>query len=36
MYGQLTRDYEQAKALLNPQRYQRDMNYILGSYQLPQ
>src|SRR5215471_6966940 len=36
MYGQLTRDYQQAQAFLNPQRYQRDMNSILGSYQLPQ
>lgn len=36
MYGQLTRDYQQARQLLNPQRYQRDMNYILSSYQNPQ
>jgi hypothetical protein len=36
LYSQLTRDYEQAKALLNPQRYQWDMNSILSSYQLPQ
>src|SRR6516162_5729042 len=36
MYGQLTRDYQQAQALLNPQRYQRDMNSILAGYQLPQ
>jgi hypothetical protein len=36
MYGQLSRDYVTAQALLNPQRYQRDMNYILSSYQLPQ
>jgi hypothetical protein len=36
LYGQLTRDYQQAQALLNPQRYQADMNYILRSYQLPQ
>ena len=36
LYGQLTRDYEQTKALLNPQRYQRDMNSILSNYQLPQ
>jgi hypothetical protein len=36
LYGQLTRDYERAKALLNPLRYQRDMNLILSSYQLPQ
>src|SRR6516164_4175543 len=36
LYGRLTRDYVTAQALLNPQRYQRDMNYILSSYQLPQ
>jgi hypothetical protein len=36
LYGQLTRDSQQAQALLNPQRYQHDMNYILSSYQLPQ
>ena len=36
LYGRLTRDYQQTQALLNPQRYQRDMNYILSSYQLPQ
>ncbi len=35
MYGQLSRDYVSAQALLNPQRYQNDMNYILGSYRLP-
>jgi flagellar biosynthesis chaperone FliJ len=35
MYGQLSRDYLSAQSLLNPQRYQNDMNYILGSYQLP-
>jgi len=36
LYGQLSRDYVTAQALLNPQRYQRDMNSILSSYQLPQ
>src|SRR6516164_1085056 len=36
LYGQLSRDYQQAKALLNPQGYQRNMNSILSSYQLPQ
>ena len=36
LYGQLSRDYVTAQALLNPQSYQRDMNYILSSYQLPQ
>src|SRR4029077_13643997 len=36
LYGRLTRDYQQAQTLLNPQRYERDMNYILSSYQLPQ
>jgi hypothetical protein len=36
MYGQLTRDYQQAQALLNPQGYQRNMNSILSSFQLPQ
>ena len=36
MYGQLSRDYVSAQALLNPQRYQRDMNSILSNYQLPQ
>ena len=36
LYGQLTRDYQQTQALLNPQRYQRDLNSILSSYQLPQ
>jgi hypothetical protein len=35
MYGQLSRDYVSAQALLNPQRYQADMNYILSAYQLP-
>src|SRR5260370_5292630 len=35
IYGQLSRDYVSAQALLNPQRYQSDMNYILGGYQLP-
>jgi hypothetical protein len=36
MYGQLSRDYVTAQALLNPQRYRSDMNYILSAYQLPQ
>src|SRR5262249_4535003 len=36
LYGQLSRDYVTAQALLNPQRYEADMNYILRSYQLPQ
>jgi hypothetical protein len=36
LYGQLSRDYATAQALLNPRRYQADMNYILGNYQLPQ
>ena len=36
LYGRLTRDYQEAQALLNPQRYERDMNFILSSYQLPQ
>jgi hypothetical protein len=35
VYGQLSRDYVNAQALLNPQRYQNDMNYILSAYQLP-
>ena len=36
IYGQLSRDYLIAQSLLNPKRYQADMNYILSSYQLPQ
>jgi hypothetical protein len=36
IYGQLSRDYVSAQALLNPQRYRNDMNYILSAYQLPQ
>ncbi len=36
IYGQLSRDYVTAQALLNPQRYRSDMDYILSSYQLPQ
>src|SRR6516162_8360938 len=36
IYGQLSRDYVTAQALLNPQRYRNDMNYILSAYQLPQ
>ena len=36
IYGQLSRDYVTAKALLNPQRYRYDMNYILWAYRLPQ
>jgi hypothetical protein len=35
IYGQLSRDYVAVQALLNPQRYQNDMNYILSAYQLP-
>jgi hypothetical protein len=34
-YGQLSREYLTAQSLLNPQRYQNDLNYILSSYQLP-
>jgi hypothetical protein len=36
MYGELSREYVTAQALLNPQRYRNDMNYILSTYQLPQ
>src|SRR6266404_3477649 len=36
IYGQFSRDYVSAQALLNPQRYRNDMNYILSAYQLPQ
>src|ERR1700758_1740917 len=36
IYGQLSRDYISAQALLNPQRYRNDMNYILSAFQLPQ
>ena len=35
MYGQLSRDVATAEALMNPQRYQADMNSILAAYQLP-
>src|ERR1700758_1874728 len=35
MYGQLSRNIVAAQALLNPQRYQSDMNSILSAYQLP-
>lgn len=36
VYGQLSRNVAMAQALLNPSRYQSDMNSILGSYQLQQ
>jgi hypothetical protein len=36
IYGQLSRDYVSTHALLNPQRYRNDMNYILSAFQLPQ
>jgi DNA integrity scanning protein DisA with diadenylate cyclase activity len=35
MYGQLSRNVETTQALLNPQRYQSDMNFILSGYNLP-
>jgi hypothetical protein len=35
IYGQLSRNVLTAQALLNPQRYQSDMNSILSAYQLP-
>ena len=35
MYGQLSRNVATAEALMNPQRYQADMNSILSAYQLP-
>jgi hypothetical protein len=35
MYGQLSRNIVAAQTLLNPQRYQSDMNSILSAYQLP-
>ena len=35
LYGQLSRNVVTAQALLNPQRYQSDMNSILSAYQLP-
>ena len=35
MYGQLSRNVATAEALMNPQRYQADMNSILAAYQLP-
>jgi hypothetical protein len=34
-YGGLQRVYGTSQMLLNPSRYQNDMNYILGTYQLP-
>jgi hypothetical protein len=34
-YGELQRGYATTQALLNPGRYQNDMNYILGTYRLP-
>ena len=36
MYGELSQGYSQAERLLNPARYQWDMNSILASYRLPQ
>lgn len=35
VYGKLSQNVATAELLLNPQRYQYDMNAILGSYQLP-
>src|SRR5262249_7208536 len=35
IYGQLSRNQGTVQALLNPQRYQNDLNYILGAYRLP-
>ena len=35
IYGQLSQDVAKAQLLLNPSRYQYDMNSILASYQLP-
>jgi hypothetical protein len=35
MYGQLSRNVATAEVLMNPQRYQADMNSILAAYQLP-
>ena len=35
MYGQLSRNVATAETLMNPQRYQADMNSILAGYQLP-
>src|SRR5260370_23911315 len=35
MYGQLSRNVATAETLMNPQRYQADMNSILAAYQLP-
>lgn len=35
VYGKLSQNYAIVQALLNPQRYQNDLNYILGAYRLP-
>jgi len=35
IYGQLSRNQGTVQGLLNPQRYQNDLNYILGAYRLP-
>jgi flagellar biosynthesis chaperone FliJ len=35
VYGKLSQNYATVQRLLNPQRYQNDLNYILGAYQLP-
>jgi hypothetical protein len=35
MYGEATRDYQQLQSLINPRRYQTDLNYILSAYQQP-
>ena len=35
VYGRLSRNYATVQGLLNPQRYQNDLNYILGAYKLP-
>src|ERR1700758_5566466 len=33
MYGQVRQDYQQLQGLVNPGRYQSDLNYILSTYQ---
>src|SRR5215469_1434998 len=35
MYGQVRQDYQQLQGLVNPGRYQSDLNYILSTYQQP-
>ncbi|MBV8174225.1 MAG: hypothetical protein JO151_06630, partial [Verrucomicrobia bacterium] len=35
MYGQVRRDYQQLQGLVNPGRYQSDLNDILSTYQQP-